>query len=29
MLGFVHLFNLLLLALFRRRPVASPAPAAS
>ena len=29
LLGFVHLFNLLLLAIFRRRTVVSPAPAAS
>ena len=29
LLGVVHLFNLLLLALFRRKPAASPAPAAS
>jgi hypothetical protein len=29
LLGFVHLFNLLLLAIFRRRTVVSPSPAAS
>jgi hypothetical protein len=28
LLGFVHLFNLLLLAIFRRRTVVSPTPAA-